>query len=179
MPQRIFASATQERHKTKYKPMPPPQPAPLNWPAIGIIVVAVINIAGWFVVHFLTKRREAQRDQRARDDAAAAAAAVVKRQQDADSSSWRTGFREIVVHLRTEMVRGQSPSDWFPTFDRTIPILNRVTSTMPASMSSQKRSEIISIVGQLTSMSAGQGEQAVYGAQKVVDMLLRLEELTN
>ena len=77
------------------------------------------------------------------------------------------------------MVRGQSPSDWFPTFDASIPILNRVTSTMPVGMDSQKRSEIISIVGQLTAMSAGQGEQAVYGAQKVVEMLHRLEELTN
>ena len=49
---------------------------------------------------------------------------------------------------------------------------------MPVGMDSQKRSEIISIVGQLTAMSAGQGEQAVYGAQKVVEMLHRLEELT-
>jgi hypothetical protein len=155
--------------------MPPSQPTPLNWPAIGVIVVAVINIMGWFVVHFLTKRREAQRDQRARDEAAAAD----RKRQDAATAKWRSGFREIVVHLRTEMVRGESPSDWFPTFDASIPILNRVTSTMPVGMDSQKRSEIISIVGQLTAMSAGQGEQAVYGAQKIVEMLHRLEELTN
>jgi len=77
------------------------------------------------------------------------------------------------------MVRGQSPSDWFPRFDASIPILNRVTSTMPVGMDSQKRSEIISIVDQLTTMSAGQGEQAVDEAQKVVEMLQRLEELTN
>ena len=83
------------------------------------------------------------------------------------------------MHLRTEMVRGERPSDWFPTFDASIPILNRVISTIPVAMDSQKRSEIISLVGQLTAMSAGQGEQAVYGAQKVVEMLHGLEELTN
>ena len=52
--------------------MIPAQPAPLNWTAIGVVVVAIINIVGWFVVHFLTKRREAQRDRRLKDEAAAA-----------------------------------------------------------------------------------------------------------
>ena len=81
--------------------MPPSQPTPLNWPAIGVVVVAVINIAGWFVVHFLTKRRETQRDQRARDEAAAAD----RERQDAVTANWRSGFRGIVVELRTESER--------------------------------------------------------------------------
>jgi hypothetical protein len=155
--------------------MIPPEQFKPNWTAIGVVGGLVVNVSGWFVVHFLTKRREAQRDQRAKQEAASAD----RKRQDAAASEWRSGFREIVVHLRTEMDRGESPSDWFPTFDRTIPILNRVAANMPAGMDSPKRSEITSIVGELTRMSGGQGEQAVYGAQKVVHMLLRLEELTN
>jgi heme/copper-type cytochrome/quinol oxidase subunit 2 len=41
--------------------MIPPEPCKLNWTAIGVIVVAVINISGWFIVNSLTKQREATR----------------------------------------------------------------------------------------------------------------------
>jgi hypothetical protein len=158
----------------KKKPMPPSQPTQLNWTAIGIVVVAVINIAGWFVVHFLTKRREAEKDQRTRDEAETAA----KKGQDAATADWRCDFRGVAVELRTEMERTQSPSDWFPIFDAAIPILNRAVSSMPVGVDSLSRSEIVSIVDELTSMSAGDGAQAVYSAQKIVDMLRRLEDLT-
>lgn len=43
----------------------------LNWPAIGVISGIVINVSGWFIVHFLTKRREAQKEKRTKDAAAA------------------------------------------------------------------------------------------------------------
>ena len=42
--------------------MIPPEPCKLNWTAIGVIIVAVINISGWFIVNSLTKQREAGRD---------------------------------------------------------------------------------------------------------------------
>jgi hypothetical protein len=42
--------------------MIPPEPCKLNWTAIGVIVVAIINISGWFIVNSLTKQREAMRD---------------------------------------------------------------------------------------------------------------------
>jgi hypothetical protein len=138
----------------------------------AVIFAAIIVLLGWLIIPRIN------RDVASRKAETDSAIADAKR-RDADTAEWRSGFRGIIVHLRTEMCRGESPSDWFPTFDASIPILNRVTSTMPVGMDSQKRSEIISIVGQLTAMSAGQGEQAVYNPQKVVDMLCRLEELTH
>jgi len=138
----------------------------------AVLFGAVLLLLGWLIIPRIN------RDVTARKAEQDAVIADAKRRDEA-TAEWRSGFREIVVHLRTEMVRGESPSDWFSTFDAAIPILNRVSATMPSGMDSQKRSEIISIVGQLTSMSAGQGEQAVYGAHKVVDMLCRLEELTH
>ena len=133
---------------------------------------AILALVAWLVIPRINRdvaSRKAEQDTAVSD----------AKRRDADTAQWRSGFREIVIHLRTEMCRGESPSDWFPTFDASIPILNRVTSTMPVGMDSQKHSDIISIVGQLTAMSAGQGEQAVYNPQKVVDMLCRLEELTH
>lgn len=38
--------------------MMPPQLTPTNWIAIGVIIITVINIAGWFVVHSRAKKRE-------------------------------------------------------------------------------------------------------------------------
>ena len=38
------------------------QTSTLNWTAIAVVIGAVINVTGWFVVHHLTKRRERQRD---------------------------------------------------------------------------------------------------------------------
>ena len=73
--------------------MPPSEPIPLNWAAITLVVLSIINISGWFVVHFLTKRREAQKDRRARDEAAAAqkdALAAISHVTDAE--------REILNH---------------------------------------------------------------------------------
>jgi hypothetical protein len=150
-----------------------------NWTAIGVIVVVVINITGWFVHHYLTMRRERQRDQRAAEIAKAESISADKKRRDAETAVWRNGLREVVVPLRTEMVRAQTPSDWFQTFDVSIPILSRITATIPTGIDSQRRDEISSIVRQLCSMSAGGGSQAVYGAPKVVELLQRLEELTN
>lgn len=47
--------------------MIPPKQSETNWTAISAVIagiLAVINIAGWFVVNCLTKRRERQRDIR-------------------------------------------------------------------------------------------------------------------
>ncbi len=141
------------------------------WPLLVGLVVA----GTWYFARVSRDKHTAGvAARKAEQDAVVADA----KRRDADTAKWRSGFREIVIHLRTEMCRGESPSDWFPTFDTSIPIINRVASTMPSGMDSAKRAEIISIVDQITAMSAGQGEQAVYGAQKVVDMLCRLEELT-
>jgi hypothetical protein len=41
----------------------------LNWTAIGIVGGLTVNVSGWFVVHHLTKKREAQRDKRIKDEA--------------------------------------------------------------------------------------------------------------
>jgi hypothetical protein len=41
--------------------MIPAEQCQLNWTAIAIVGGFAINIAGWFVVHFLTKRRERRR----------------------------------------------------------------------------------------------------------------------
>jgi hypothetical protein len=51
--------------------MTPSQFPALNWPAIGVISALIITVTGWFVAHFLAKRREAQKDERARHDTAA------------------------------------------------------------------------------------------------------------
>jgi hypothetical protein len=143
--------------------------------ALWLFLPPIIGGGIWYFARISRDKHTA--DVAARKAEQDAVVADAKR-RDADTAKWRSGFREIVIHLRTEMCRGESPSDWFPTFDTSIPILNRVASTMPSSMDSTKRAEIISIVDQITAMSTGQGEQAVYGAQKVVDMLCRLEELT-
>jgi hypothetical protein len=91
--------------------VPPSQSTPLNWPAIGVVVVAVINIVGWFVVHFLTKRRETQRDQRIRDEADAAEA----KRQDERSRTSRTNFRSAICGLRVQVgkVENERFQDWF------------------------------------------------------------------
>lgn len=39
----------------------PPEQFKTNWTAIGVVGGFVISVAGWFVVHWLTKRREWQR----------------------------------------------------------------------------------------------------------------------
>jgi len=91
--------------------MPPPQSTPLNWPAIGVVVVAVISIAGWFVVHFLTKRRETQRDQRIRAEADAAD----RKRQDERSRASRTNFNSAVCGLRVQVGKVENDRflDWF------------------------------------------------------------------
>ena len=65
-PYQTFTGPTKERNNPEHNPMIPPQPTQINWPAIGIFVGAVINIIGWFVYHYLAKRRERQRDVEAR-----------------------------------------------------------------------------------------------------------------
>jgi len=40
-----------------------------NWTAISVIGGLVVNISGWFIVDRLTRRREAQKDQRAKAEA--------------------------------------------------------------------------------------------------------------
>lgn len=42
--------------------MIPPEQFKPNWTAIGVVGGFIINIAGWFIVHSLNKRRERQRD---------------------------------------------------------------------------------------------------------------------
>jgi hypothetical protein len=51
--------------------------------------------------------------------------------------------------------------------------------TVPGGFDPKKRTEVVAAVDQLCAMSAGDGSEAVYGAQKVVDLLQRLEDLTN
>lgn len=101
------------------------------------------------------------------------------KQKDTTISDWCSAFLEVVRPLKFEMMRAQIPSDWYGRFKISIPILVRLTSSVPDGFDATRRDEIVSIVQELSSMSAGQGSQAVYGAQKVVEMLHRLEELTD
>lgn len=43
-------------------------PSEINWTAIGVVGGLIINVTGWFVVHFLAKRREAERENRIRNE---------------------------------------------------------------------------------------------------------------
>jgi hypothetical protein len=99
----------------------------INWTVIGIVVGAVITLTAMFT-HFFAKRRDLQKAQRDAELAEAAAKSADKKQRETETAKWRNGFREVVVHLRTEMVRGRIPSDWFNTFERTLPMLNHIAA---------------------------------------------------
>src|SRR5215469_5591450 len=77
------------------------------------------------------KREEEKQAEIKRQEAEQVAEA---RQRNAETAHWRKGFREIVVELRTQMELGEIPSDWFGTYERAIPILCRVATTMPKNM---------------------------------------------
>ena len=75
MPHRTHPDATKKAHPEKDDPvipMPASTPNPAVIAAILSGVGIVVTIIGWFVQHRLTKKREAQRDQRLKTEAAAA-----------------------------------------------------------------------------------------------------------
>lgn len=171
--------------------IPPAHPGP-SWTGVAAIaavtsfvVSGAINIAGWVVNHRLTLRRENLRDERAREEAAAAeewacekteaATAVEKKLRDTQSAEWRNQFRGIVLGVRVEMARGQSPSEWYPTFEASISPMNKVVSQMPVSIDRGRREVIAAHVRELTTMPES---QVVQNAQRVFDMLSELQELT-
>ena len=88
--------------------MPPSQPTQMNWPAIGVVVIVVINITGWFVVHFLTKRREAERDRKLREEKSA----DDRKRQDEQS---RTIFNSAICEFIAQVgkVDNHKFQDWF------------------------------------------------------------------
>jgi hypothetical protein len=76
----------------------------LNWTAIGVVGGFIINIAGWFIVHLLTKRREALRDQRSRADAAAAANRQKTDDKKLRDEQSRTNFRGVICGFKAQVV---------------------------------------------------------------------------
>ena len=121
--------------------------------AIAILAL-IVPICGWFVVHWLT----------------------IKREQRAGASKWRSDFVGVASTLRTEIARGELPSDWYPSFERSIVELKRLASTAPTGIGRKKREAIVAIVNGLCGMT---DIEAVNGARHVVEMLEKLEGLAN
>jgi hypothetical protein len=121
--------------------------------AIAILAL-IVPICGWFVVNWLT----------------------IKRDQKAGAFKWRGDFVGVASSLRTEIARSEIPSDWYPSFERSIVQLKRLASTPPTGVARRKREQIVAIVDGLCSMT---DIEAVNGARHVVEMLEKLEGLAN
>lgn len=70
-----------------------------NWAAIGVIGSLIVNVSGWFIVHCLTKRREAQKEKRTRDEAAA-------RERKALDAAWHLTASEREILRKCVAVDG-------------------------------------------------------------------------
>lgn len=151
--------------------------------ATSVVVSGVMNIAGWFANHYLTVRRENQRDQRAKEQAVAAekkaeeaALSAARWRRDEESSQWKLEFREIAVNVKIEMVRARLPGEWYPAFQTSIQSLNRVVMKMPESIDPDKRRMILEIVHELTILPEN---EVIRDENNIFKMLSDLEELTN
>src|SRR5574340_134754 len=119
-------------------------------PILGLVV----PICGWFVVHWLS----------------------LKREQKTGASKWRREIVGVASSLRIEIARGEIPSDWYPSFECSIVQLKRLASTLPTGVAHRKREQIVAIVDGLCGMT---DIEAVNGARHVVEMLESLEGLAN
>ena len=120
-------------------------------------------------VPFILYLMKASRDKRNSD-------AAETKKREAAISEWRDAFLGIVTPLKDEIIRGEIPSDWYHRFEISLPIMRRLTTSIPAIFDSKRKAEVIAIIDRLCGMT---DTEAVYGAQKVVEMLHRLEDLTN
>lgn len=91
-------------------------------------------------------------------------------------SEWCNAFLGIVTPLKIEMMRAQIPSDWYGRFDTAIPILSRLTSSIPADFDPSKRQQIVSLVDQTARLT---DTQAVGNKGEIIKVLERLEVLSN
>jgi hypothetical protein len=91
-------------------------------------------------------------------------------------SEWRNAFLGIVTPLKIEMMRAQIPSDWYGRFDTAIPILSRLTSSIPAEFDPAKRQQIVSLVDQTARLT---DTQTVGNQSEIIKVLERLEVLSN
>ena len=103
------------------------------------------------------------------------ASIAASKQEDEAISKWKSEILAIVVRLKTEIMKGRIPSDWYPIFEMSMPKLSRLVAQIPIGLDSNQRSEIVTVVDGLCGMT---DTQVVKGQYQVAKMLERLETLT-
>jgi hypothetical protein len=120
---------------------------------LGGLIVALTN-------HYLTKSRDATKSKGDRASAATA---------------WLRGVRELAAALKMEVVRAQIPTDWLASFQTAVIDLRRLESSKPPGVPAEQARQIHSAIGDICSLSDA---DAMNGAQRVADLLEKLESLT-
>ena len=97
------------------------------------------------------------------------------KKREAATSEWRDAFLGIVTPLKNEMMRAQIPSDWYGRFEISMPIMVRLTSSIPVEFDATKRQQIVSLVEQTARLN---DRQAVGNQGEIIRVLERLEVLS-
>lgn len=131
-----------------------------------------ITVIGWPLTAYLAYRfgLRSQRILRAES---------TKQEAMAGVSKWQREVCGLAAGLRAQIVQADLPSDWFHDFKAAVIELRRLTAAVPTDIDPEKRRKVVSTVDQLLALSGGDGSEAVYGVQKVINLLQRLEELTD
>ena len=127
----------------------------------GIFVALAIPV----ILHFMKVSR----------DKHTANVAEAKKRQDA-TSEWCEAFLGIIIPLKEAMMRAQIPSDWYGRFEISMPIMSRLTSSIPAEFDAAKSEQIVSLVSQTARLT---DKQAVGNQSEIIRVLERLEVLTH